>query len=140
MIRLKRYELYTVPRCTRYSFMWNCLLITEIAELLFKVVLSTNNPTHQLTLTVTRRVPLVEQEQLTLPERGGRGRNRMVVGFTTTCAISAYHHKSCGFEPRSAEVYSIQHYVIRFVNDLWQISGFLRVLWFPPTIKLIATV
>ena len=25
----------------------------------------------------------------------------MVVGFTTTCAISAYHHKSCEFEPRS---------------------------------------
>jgi hypothetical protein len=28
-------------------------------------------------------------------------RDRMVVGFTTTCAISAYHHKSCEFEPRS---------------------------------------
>jgi hypothetical protein len=25
----------------------------------------------------------------------------MVVGFTTTCAISAYHHYSCEFEPRS---------------------------------------
>jgi hypothetical protein len=25
---------------------------------------------------------------------GGR-RDRMVVGFKTTCAISAYHHKSC---------------------------------------------
>jgi hypothetical protein len=24
--------------------------------------------------------------------RGRRGRDRMVVGFTTTCAISAYHH------------------------------------------------
>jgi hypothetical protein len=24
----------------------------------------------------------------------------MVVGFTTTCAISAYHHWSCEFEPR----------------------------------------
>jgi len=30
-----------------------------------------------------------------------RGRDRMVVGFTTTCAISAYHHWSCEFEPRS---------------------------------------
>jgi len=30
-----------------------------------------------------------------------RGRDRMVVGFTTTCAISAYHHLSCEFEPRS---------------------------------------
>ena len=31
---------------------------------------------------------------------GGRGRD-MVVGFTTTYAISAYHHWSCRFEPRS---------------------------------------
>ena len=23
---------------------------------------------------------------------GGRGRDRMVVGFTTTCAINAHHH------------------------------------------------
>jgi hypothetical protein len=30
-----------------------------------------------------------------------RGRDRMVVGFTTTCRISAYHHQSCEFEPRS---------------------------------------
>ena len=30
---------------------------------------------------------------------GRRGRDRMVVGFTTTCAISAYHHYSCEFKP-----------------------------------------
>ena len=24
--------------------------------------------------------------------KGCRGRNRMVVGFTTTCAINVYHH------------------------------------------------
>ena len=30
-----------------------------------------------------------------------RGRDRMVVGFTTTRAISVYHHKSCEFEFRS---------------------------------------
>ena len=33
--------------------------------------------------------------------RGPRGRERMVVGLTTICAISAYHHWSCEFEPRS---------------------------------------
>ena len=27
-----------------------------------------------------------------------RGRDRTVVGFTTTCAINAYHHSSCEFE------------------------------------------
>ena len=33
--------------------------------------------------------------------RGHRGLDRMVVGFTTTYAISAYHHYSFEFEPRS---------------------------------------
>jgi hypothetical protein len=33
--------------------------------------------------------------------RDGRGRDRMVVGFTTTCAISAYHYYKCELEPRS---------------------------------------
>ena len=32
-----------------------------------------------------------------------------------------------------------QHYVIKFVSDLWQIGGFLRVLRFPPPMKLPAT-
>jgi hypothetical protein len=27
-----------------------------------------------------------------LAYQGHRGRDRMIVGFTTTCAISAYHH------------------------------------------------
>ena len=40
-------------------------------------------------------------------------------------AISAYHHYHCEFEPRSGEVYSIQHYVIKFVSDLRQVGGFL---------------
>ena len=34
------------------------------------------------------------------------------------------------------EVYSIQHYVIQFVSELWQVGGFVLVLRFPPTIKL----
>ena len=33
--------------------------------------------------------------------RGRCGRDPMVVGLTTTCAFSAYHHFSCQFEPRS---------------------------------------
>jgi hypothetical protein len=50
--------------------------------------------------------------------RGRRGRDRMVVGFTTTYAISDYHHWCCEFESRSERV--VQHYVIKFV-----ISDFL---------------
>jgi Iap family predicted aminopeptidase len=30
-----------------------------------------------------------------------RGSDRMVVGFTTICAISAYHHRGCDFESRT---------------------------------------
>jgi hypothetical protein len=59
-----------------------------------------------------------------------------VVEFITTFAISAYHHYSCEFEFRSGEVYLIQNYVIKFVSDLRQVAGFLRVLEFPQPIKL----
>jgi len=41
---------------------------------------------------------------------------------------------------RSSEVYSIQHYVKKFVTHLPQVDGFLRTLWFPPPIKLTATI
>ena len=37
-------------------------------------------------------------------------------------------------------MYSIQHYVTKFVSDLRQVSCFLRVLWFPPQIKLTGTI
>jgi hypothetical protein len=66
--------------------------------------------------------------------RGRCGRDRMVVRFTTTCTISACHHLSCEFESCSGEVYSIQHNMIKFVSELQHVSGFLRVLRFPPPI------
>jgi hypothetical protein len=62
--------------------------------------------------------------QLLILSRGRHG--RMVVRFKTTCAINAYHLYSWEFEPCSWQV-----------CDLRQISGFLRVLWFPPPIKQI---
>jgi hypothetical protein len=37
--------------------------------------------------------------------RGRHGRDHMVVGFTTTYAISAYHHWCCEFD--QGEVYNI---------------------------------
>ena len=42
------------------------------------------------------------------------------------------------FEFRSGR--GVQHYVIKFVSDLRQVGGFLQVLWFPPQIKLTATI
>jgi hypothetical protein len=73
-------------------------------------------------------------------KEGRRGCDHMVVGVTTTCAISAYHYLSCEFEPRSGEVYSIQHYVVKFVSDLRQVGCFHQVLRFPPPIKLSTTI
>ena len=64
----------------------------------------------------------------------------IVVGFTTTCVISAYHHKRCEFDSRSGEMYQIRHYVIKFVSDLRQVGCFLWVLRFPSPIKLTATI
>jgi hypothetical protein len=46
----------------------------------------------------------------------GRGRYRMIVRFTSTFAISVTNVVSSS--PVHGEVYSIQDYVIKFVNDL----------------------
>ena len=62
----------------------------------------------------------------------------MVVAFTTTCAISAYHHSCCEFEFWSGR--GVQHYVIKCVSDLRQVGAFLRVVRFTSRIKLTATV
>ena len=71
---------------------------------------------------------------------GRRGRDRMVVGAITTYAVNAYHHFHCEFETCSDEVFLIQHYVIKFVSDMRQVGGFLRVLQFPPPINLTAMI
>jgi len=47
----------------------------------------------------------------------------------TTKVVSSYLPHS--------EVYSIQHYVIKFVSDLRQVGSFLWILQFPPLIKLL---
>jgi hypothetical protein len=53
-------------------------------------------------------------------------------------AIGAYHHWCCEFDSRSGR--GVKHYVIKFVSDLRQVGGFLRILRFPPPIKLTATI
>ena len=37
------------------------------------------------------------------------------------------------------EMYSMQYYVIKFLSDLRQVGGFLRILRYPPSIKLTDT-
>jgi hypothetical protein len=65
------------------------------------------------------------------------GRDCMVAGFSTTYAIITIVVSS---NPVHGEVYSIQHYVIKFVSDLRQVGGFLQVLRFAPPIKLTTTI
>jgi hypothetical protein len=42
--------------------------------------------------------------------------------------------------PVHGEVYSMQHYVIKFISELQQVGGFLRVFRFSQPIKLTATI
>ena len=50
------------------------------------------------------------------------GGDRMVVGITTTSAISTYHSGCCEYTSRSE--WGVQHNVIKFVSDLWQVMIF----------------
>ena len=56
---------------------------------------------------------------------GRRGHVRMVVGFTTTYAFSAYHHWWCEFKSRSGR--GAQHYETKFVSDLRQFGGLAEI-------------
>ena len=55
---------------------------------------------------------------------GRRGRDRMLVEFTTTSAITLsvpITTKVASSNPVHGEVYSIQHYVMKFDSDLRQV-------------------
>jgi hypothetical protein len=58
------------------------------------------------------------------------GENHRPLGFTTTYAISAYHHWCSEFEPRSG--WGVQHHVIKFVSDLRQIAVNCRIFRIAP--------
>jgi hypothetical protein len=54
------------------------------------------------TALIHKHVLLYTFLNISLSKREGRrGRDRKVVGFSTTCAISVHHIYGCGFEPRS---------------------------------------
>ena len=65
---------------------------------------------------------------------GRRGRNCMVVGFTTTCESSGFHNLSCEFEPPSWRD------VLNTTLYDKQVGGFFRVLRFLPPINLAASI
>jgi hypothetical protein len=61
--------------------------------------------------------------------RGRRGCDRMVVAVPITTEVVSSNRVH-------GDVYSMKHYAIKFVSDLQQVGGFLRVFRFPPPIKL----
>jgi hypothetical protein len=68
-----------------------------------------------------------------------------LIGLTVIHVIMYDETKFCVLQvnkliSRWSVVYSVQHYVKKFVSDLRQVDGFLQVLWFPPPIKLTATI
>jgi hypothetical protein len=81
------------------------------------------NNNHSLTLFIHRDKP-----------------GRMVVVFTTTCAISAYSLSPLIVWAGIQLMARCSRYnKIKFVRNLRQVDGFLRGLRFPPPIKLTAT-
>ena len=69
---------------------------------------------------------LCNQCLITNREWGRHGHDRMVVRFTTTYVISAYHHWCWEFESRSGQGHSVQHYMTKFVSDLYHVRV---ILW-----------
>ena len=63
-------------------------------------------------------------------------RNRLLTNstFLSVCRWYIYFILIWG------KCYGVQHYVIKFVNDLRQVGGFLPVLRFPQPIKLTTTI
>ena len=53
-------------------------------------------------------------------------RDRIVVGFTTTLKSLSVTTKVVSSNSSDVDVYSIQHYVIKFVSDLLQVICFLK--------------
>ena len=101
---------------------------------------STLNSTSLPTENVRKYYSIIQSIQIAnkcTSIKGHHGRDHMVVGFTTTYVISAYHYKVHKSNPTRGEVYSLQHYMIKFVSDLRQVSGFLWVLhtWLSSTNK-----
>ena len=66
--------------------------------------------------------------------------HNITIYYRATCSVldkntdfeeDTHITKVVSSKPAHDEVYSIQHYVIKFVSDLRQVGGFHRVLRFP---------
>jgi hypothetical protein len=70
---------------------------------------------------------------------GRHGHDRMVVGYKTTCVISAFQHfHVVSWNLRRSVLNTTL--CVEVVSELLQVCGFLQVLRFPPPTKLTATI
>jgi hypothetical protein len=72
------------------------------------------------------------------PRRSGR--DGMVIGFTNTCAISAYHHLRYEFEPLSSQ--GVLDSTLCYTDCHWPVTsqGIFRALQFPTAKTLTAII
>ena len=108
-----------------FIYMYKCTKYLQTCSLIFSIFIFTESNLMDA-LNQTCRGSKIRQ--------GRRGHDHIVVGFTTTYVINTNVVSS---NLTHGEVYSIQHYVIKFVSDSRQVSGFLRFLL---SIKLTATI
>jgi hypothetical protein len=114
-LTIKYYSAFLSDEMIKYNIKINCLSNIEVNRLLKKKSgLIWNN--------MSCHVILVSIDYFLF--------NSLVVEFTITYAIAAYHHW-CEFKSCTGQ--GVQHYVIKFVSDLQHVSGFLRL---PPPIKI----
>jgi len=64
----------------------------------------------------------------------------IIVDLQLPVQLVSFITKVLSSNPINDEVYSIQHYVIKFVTDLRHVGGFLLVLRFLLAIKLTTTI
>jgi hypothetical protein len=64
----------------------------------------------------------------------------MVVGLQLPVQSVPIATKVLSLNPAHGEMYSIHHYVMKFVSDLLQVGGLLQVLQFRLPIKLTTTI
>jgi hypothetical protein len=84
-----------IPDTDRLYIICNCFETARHCQTLYNMKLFPVRPKTRARIFKVN----IQVKVNTFECRGRSGRGRMVIGFTTTCAISAYHHQSCEFEP-----------------------------------------
>jgi hypothetical protein len=114
---------------------------TSIALLTSVLSLPFLNEPHWELIEIISFVTILRHDHLVQSKSRDRpGHDYMVVVFTTTYAISTYHHQRYEFESRSWRGAFDTTLCGKVFQRLRQVGGFLRLPRFPPPIKLTAMI